>query len=107
MDKTDVHRARIEARIADLRARLAEIEATLDQPLDRDLEEQAIDLEDDEVLEGLGRAGLREIELLERALVSLNDGSYGICQKCGTTIADARLEAVPHAVLCRDCARSV
>lgn len=105
MSETSTHRERIEARIRDLKSHLLEIEKTLDQPLDKDLEEQSIDLEDDEVLEGIGRAGQRELHLLEDALERMAKGSYGICQKCGEPIADARLEAVPYAVLCRDCAR--
>ena len=98
------YRTLIEARIADLRDRLSHVESALDQPADPDLEDQAIELEDDEVLEGVGRASLREIGLLVDALRRIATGTYGECKKCGETISDARLTAVPYAVLCRDCA---
>jgi hypothetical protein len=52
-------------RLAELQARLNEVEAELDQPADPDSAESAIEREDDEVLEGLGAAGLSEIRQIE------------------------------------------
>ena len=69
-----------------------------------DFEDQAIDLEDDEVLEGIGRANAQEVRLLQNALKRIADGSYGICGKCGDPISPARLDAVPYAMICRNCA---
>ncbi len=41
-----------------------------------------------------------------RAFEKLDDGTYGICDVCGKTIPEARLEALPWAVLCvEDAAR--
>jgi DnaK suppressor protein len=37
---------------------------------------------------------------VERALVKLDEGSYGICDVCGEPIAEERLEALPWAVRC-------
>ena len=45
----------ITARIKELTAHMRKISDDLDQPLPADLEDQAIDLEDDEVLSGIGR----------------------------------------------------
>lgn len=106
MTDTDHFKTRINARIAELAARIESVDTSLDQPLDRDLEDQAIDLEDDEVLESLGHAAQREIELLTAALQRIEDGTYGICRSCGDPIADARLEAVLYAPLCRTCANA-
>jgi DnaK suppressor protein len=39
-----------------------------------------------------------------RALEKLDDGTYGLCDRCGALIADERLEARPWSVLCVDCA---
>ena len=100
----DKHKRQIEARIAELSARLDAVETTLDEPADPDLPDQAIELEDDEVLEGVGRASQREIRLLELALKRIEDGTYGTCAACGGEISEARLDAVPYAPLCRDCA---
>jgi DnaK suppressor protein len=40
---------------------------------------------------------------VDRAIEKLNNGTYGICDSCGTTIDAARMEALPQAVLCLDC----
>src|ERR1700712_4969899 len=40
-----------------------------------------------------------------RALEKLDEGTYGICDACGTPIAPARLRFSPESVLCIDCAR--
>lgn len=39
-----------------------------------------------------------------RAQEKLADGTYGVCDRCGQDIADARLEALPWATLCVTCA---
>jgi len=41
---------------------------------------------------------------VEHALGKFDDGTYGVCEACGTEIASARLEARPEARLCIDCA---
>ena len=97
-------RRRILDRLEELDARLHEIDEELGHDHSKDLTDQAVDLEDDEVLEGLGVAAQREVGLLKRALARIKDGSYGTCLKCGDPIAEERLEAVLHAPLCRTCA---
>jgi DnaK suppressor protein len=43
---------------------------------------------------------------VERALVKLEEGTYGRCDVCGEPIAEERLEVLPWAVLCvKDAAR--
>jgi RNA polymerase-binding protein DksA len=44
-------------------------------------------------------------EQVEAALERIEAGTYGICQQCGRTIDTQRLQAVPYASLCIDCAR--
>lgn len=43
-----------------------------------------------------------ELDEVERALAKLDDGTYGTCEVCGTTIAAARLEAMPATRFCID-----
>lgn len=43
---------------------------------------------------------------VEHALAKLDDGTYGTCENCGKPIAPARLEAMPAARFCIDCASS-
>lgn len=40
---------------------------------------------------------------IARALERLDDGTYGICERCQKPIATARLEALPFATLCIEC----
>jgi RNA polymerase-binding transcription factor DksA len=94
----------IEDRITELTTNLQRIEDDLEQPLPADLEDQAIDLEDDEVLEGIGRANAQEVRLLQNAVKRSADGSYGIWGTCGDAISPGRLDAVPYAMICRNCA---
>lgn len=46
-------------------------------------------------------AKLRDVE---RALVKLDESTYGRCDRCGAEIASERLEAIPWAVRCIRCA---
>lgn len=43
---------------------------------------------------------------VEAALGRLDEGSYGMCTRCGRQIAEERLEAQPWSELCIDCQRS-
>ncbi|HEX6146599.1 MAG TPA: TraR/DksA family transcriptional regulator [Acidimicrobiia bacterium] len=40
---------------------------------------------------------------VDRALRHIENGTYGVCERCGAEIAAARLEARPASVLCIDC----
>ena len=40
---------------------------------------------------------------VERALRKLDEETYGICDRCGSPIPEARLEARPWSVLCVTC----
>jgi DnaK suppressor protein len=40
---------------------------------------------------------------LDNALQRLDEGTYGQCERCGSAIRAARLEALPHAQLCMRC----
>ena len=46
-----------------------------------------------------------ELARVEAALQRLRDGTYGTCASCGDPIAPERLEAIPWAPRCIDCAR--
>jgi DnaK suppressor protein len=46
----------------------------------------------------------RTLKEIESALFRLQKGEYGTCDSCGATIPIARLEALPWARRCIDCA---
>ena len=47
-----------------------------------------------------------QLELVDAALARLDDGAFGSCATCGRPIAAERLEALPWAGQCIDCARA-
>ncbi|MGR3781104.1 MAG: TraR/DksA family transcriptional regulator [Albimonas sp.] len=94
----------LEARLAELEARLHRIETDLDETPDADFEERAAERSNDEVREGLGAAGLAEIRQIRAALDRVAQGTYGECITCGEPIDEKRLQLVPHAPLCTACA---
>jgi DnaK suppressor protein len=52
-------------------------------------------------------SSLREsLDEVEHALTKDAEGTYGLCESCGTPIATPRLEAMPTARFCIDCASS-
>ena len=103
MTDTAKYEKKLKARMAELGQRLVRIEGDLDQTPNPDSEERATERENDEVLEGLGVQGQAELKAIEAALVRIEDGTYGTCVRCGEPISEERLEAVPHAALCRSC----
>jgi RNA polymerase-binding transcription factor DksA len=94
----------LRARLAELEGRVHRIEDHLEQPPDKDWEENATESEMDEVLEGLGLAGVNEMNMIQMALTRIKCGTYGICVGCGEDISEERLDAVPYTALCRNCA---
>src|ERR1700690_4174916 len=42
---------------------------------------------------------------VDEALGRLAEGTYGRCERCGNPISEARLEAIPTARRCQDCAK--
>lgn len=104
MTTLTTRKTELEARLAQLRGRLAGIEAELDSHHTADWEDLATEREGDEVLEGMGLSGQQEIRRIAAALDRMAQGEYGICVKCGTEIGAARLDALPDTPFCRNCA---
>ncbi len=91
-------------RLADLLERTEMIEDDLRHPLDADWSEQAVDLADDEALEGVDEVLRAEIQHIRLTLLRIEKGTYGTDAKCGKEIRRERLEARPIAARCIECA---
>lgn len=104
MPNLEKTRASLEQRLTRLTARVSRIESHLRDPGEKDWQERATAIENDEVLERLGEAELREIEEIREALGRMDAGTYGACASCGAAIGDARLEVVPYTSVCIACA---
>ena len=94
----------LRTRLDDLLQRAEVIEDDLRHPLDADWSEQAVDLADDEALEGVDEVLRAEIQQIRLALLRIGNGSYGTCAICGKEIRRERLKARPIATRCIDCA---
>lgn len=97
-------RAELEEQLRILVARAEKIDDDLSEPGDEDWEERATESEGDEVLESVGNLALKEIAQIKHAMHQIDEGTYGKCTKCGTTIPKARLEAIPYSITCTACA---
>lgn len=104
MPDAALYKQRLLDRLKELDSRLHTIEHTLEEPGPADTEERATEREEDEVLEGLGNAGLDEINAIKHALVRMDNDAYGICTACGEDISGERLDLIPQTPMCRDCA---
>ena len=102
---TDVAKIKtnLEAKLRELTARAGQIDDELSQTGDDDWAEQATESEDDEVLEEVGEVTLDEIREVKLALSRIDAGKYGVCAKCGSSIAKERLKALPYATKCVNC----
>lgn len=77
------------------------MEATSASPDAADLASETI--EQDVALSLLGSAAVT-LDQIDAALQRIEDGTYGHCARCGTKIPAARLEALPYATCCVQCA---
>jgi RNA polymerase-binding transcription factor DksA len=50
----------------------------------------------------LSAQAMAAVEDIDRALAKIDEGTYGICERCGKEIAEARLEAMPATPYCID-----
>ncbi len=74
------------------------------EPPEKDFAEQAIEMENYEVLDHLGNAARMEISQIKQALERIEKGLYGECSVCGEPINEERLKALPYSDKCIRCA---
>jgi RNA polymerase-binding transcription factor DksA len=96
--------ANLKQKLTELEDRLAHIKKDMSQSHSADSSEQAVERENDEVLEEVGQETQSAIEDIRLALARIAQGSYGRCSDCGDAINPQRLEALPEAVHCMSCA---
>lgn len=99
-------KSQLEKHLVELKARVARIEGDLAEPMSADSGEQAVEAEDDEVLERQDEVLNREISAIQAAIRRINLGTYESCTRCGERIGPARLAVMPTTPLCIDCARA-
>jgi DnaK suppressor protein len=54
-------------------------------------------------VDALARDATARLVSIDQALARVDDGTYGVCEVCGTAIPEGRLEARPTATTCVGC----
>jgi DnaK suppressor protein len=105
----DAIRRQLQERLASLDAELGELTAVPRDPAAAVSFGKRIGEGTTEAVDRLNKVGAAEQLAamradVVRALGKLDDGTYGLCDRCGALIAEERLEARPWSVLCVRCA---
>ena len=101
-----------------LLARRAEILKKLQEDIDNlrnfkgedstgDSADVAFEAGSDEMASHLAELDSRELSQIERALLRLKQGTYGLCEVCAEKIPIGRLNALPYSTLCINCQREM
>jgi DnaK suppressor protein len=99
---------------SDVRNRLLKLQAELQGRLNKVQSENRREVEEaddsnaqlwetSEIRNDLNDEIVTELRDVNRALMLLDAGKYGICENCGKPIDPKRLEALPYAVRCISC----
>lgn len=100
---------RLCARQRELAERLGRLDRDVrrtNDPLVQDFADQAVQRQNDEVIDRLRVVIEWELDQIDGALARIVAGDYGCCERCDRLIAPARLEVMPQTALCEACARS-
>lgn len=82
----------------------AEIDQLRGAERDPEVEEESQSEQQQYDLSRLGEVEQQEIARIDAALQRLEAGRYGLCRDCGEVIEAGRLEALPYALDCTECA---
>ena len=75
-----------------------------DEPVSAKFSEQATEMENAELVYALDEEGRMELNQIQHAFERIESGDYFDCVSCGKPIGEARLEAIPFADKCINCA---
>jgi DnaK suppressor protein len=67
----------------------------------------AFDAGSEEIASQLAELEARELSQIDRALLRMKQGTYGLCEGCQTRIPVARLNALPYSTTCVRCQREM
>ena len=78
-----------------------------DGKMSGDVVDIASDTIDWVLMDSMGTQNEQNIQMIDNALDRIERGTYGICLRCNQPIAEARLEAIPHAAFCIACQAAI
>src|SRR6476661_4562356 len=70
-----------------------------------DAADAAFDHTGEELSSQLAELEAKELNQIERALLRLKQGTYGLCEVCSAKIPVARMNVLPYSTLCIKCQR--
>jgi DnaK suppressor protein len=85
--------------------RVTAIAADLKKGRSQDYSEQAIETENDDVLDEIDHEAKQELSFVNEALQRLTNNTYGYCDVCEIKINPKRLAALPYSKTCIECAQ--
>ena len=88
----------------ELKSHIEKLSVDLSKSHSRDSGEQAVERENDEVINQLERDASEELTQVQNAIQRINSGKYHLCTSCGGDISAERLKAIPYTTLCISCA---
>ena len=103
--RPEVVKERLEKELRDTLAELDRLEEKLQVEVEYGLGEGDPNIYEREMNMALRRRARRKVRSLQEALTRFEEGTYGICEMCGREIGAQRLEALPQARLCIECAQ--
>lgn len=95
----------LEEELAKTRAKLEQLEENLEHKADYGLGTGGATIYEWEFQLALRESLRQKVQSIEAALRKLEDGAYGVCERCHRPISPERLAALPHTRLCINCAR--
>jgi DnaK suppressor protein len=107
------HRAWLERDRADLTTRVLTLQQSFDEMVAASRDSNADDEHDPEgatiaferaQVVALLKQATADLDELDEAVRRVDEGTYGVCERCGRPIAPARLEVRPAARRCVGCA---
>ena len=104
-ERHDVLRRMLEERRGEIQEKLRVIREEIPSYQDevRDTEEQSVTDFAQEMDFALMEMKAQTLIRIDEALQRVDQGTYGTCDSCGQDITEARLSAVPFALLCLEC----
>ena len=102
--QTENMKSSLETLQKELSHRITAIKNDFQNGRSADSSEQAIEHENEEVLQQLKSDAEAELYQVNAALNKIKTGEYGECEKCQEPIDETRLNVIPFATHCISCA---
>ena len=103
----DSIKAELEQRKAELQQRHERTHKHIyekEEPVSANFNEQIKETENDQLVMALEADAIEELAQIDRALQRIEQGGYQECSVCGEQISEQRLQAIPYADRCINCA---